>query len=78
MPRCVILHFHATVDVACTGAGMLMDVPVQIVANLEHAAVVERCVAEHTVELWELPPHQYLVEAVVEVRAFDIIVIAKD
>ena len=78
MPRCVILHFHATVDVACTGAGMLMDVPVQIVANLEHAAIMQRRVAEHTVELWKHAPHQYLVEAVVEVRAFDIIVIAKD
>ena len=57
---------------------MLMDVPVQIVANLEHAALMQRCVAEHTVELWELAPHHDLVETVVEVRAFDIIVIAKD
>ena len=57
---------------------MLMDVTVQIAVDLEHAGLMQRCVAQHAVELWKHAPHQYLVETVVEVRALDIVVIAKD
>ena len=57
---------------------MLVDVPVQIVFDIEHAGFVQRSVAEHTVKIWKLAPHHDLVEAVVEIWAFDIVVIAQD
>jgi hypothetical protein len=56
---------------------MLMDMAMQIIGYLVHAALMQGSMAQHAVELWKLAPHHDLVETVVEVRAFDIIVISK-
>ena len=74
----VILHFYAAVDVSLAGTSMLVDMPMKVIINFEHAGFVQRCVAQHAVKVWELSPHHDLVEAVVEIGAFHIVMVAED
>lgn len=74
----VVLNFHTAVDVLWARAGVLMDMAMQVILHLEHGALMQRHMSEHTVELWEHAPHHDLLEVTVQVLVLAVVMVAQD